>query len=814
MANIKQQEEQRLNLLKQVEESEARIAAQNEKIAVSKAKEAKRLEKVMKDEKERLKLLKDELTTSEKILASSKKRAETLKKQAEFKKEILADSENELSSFSKLSTKVKNALKTETSGLSGLAQVSKRIQDINTQILLLKTDGKKMTEDEKTAARQKREELLGERDTLKSNREELLKQVESYLDIKKGTISEEKQRIQEELDYREAISKFDKQTQTALMSMFEQRTNFLDQEKRIKQVQDRYDAVTGALPGKLGSIVTGAEAINKSVKSIGLGWAAVVAILAIVVSEYESLSSAGKEFRQETGLLNSQTEKLKQNIAKSRVELAALGVEAKDLYDVVKAYTTTFSDLIQPSKELTDTFAVLSANFGVSAETSADVLAIMQSMSDVSDKTGAAIMLQVKDIAKMAKVAPKKIFEDIQKASEKIATYLGDSVEKIFKVELGAKTLGLSIEDVLSTTESLLNFEENIGAELQANAQTAGQFNLTQARILAAAGEQVKAQEEVFKQINRGRPFAQKEFYEKVAIAKALGTSVGKLAEQNMLQQKITKYSADEQTLIRQKVKDGLDITNMDEKQLDMALQKAKTEQEINGQLTNTMNQFKAIGAELGATLMPLLSAFLDIIKVIGQALKFVRDLFSSIGSSIRSVVGATGEISEGMKPLVGIVKAIAMAFAVWASMSAYAGVAAALAGTIVAAPLIPVLAGAAAAAVLTGGLGIINSIADGVFPAGEGPIVSTREGGIFQGTKNDDVMMGPGISKSVGGISESSGKTNSAQNAVLNKMAVVLDNLQKNGISAYTTLDGAKVDRSLGYVRNKNTRNILALPL
>jgi acid stress-induced BolA-like protein IbaG/YrbA len=63
MATIPQQEEQRLKLLEQIEAAEKRINAQNEKIAVSKDKEAKRLEKKMQDEKKSLDILKEELKT-------------------------------------------------------------------------------------------------------------------------------------------------------------------------------------------------------------------------------------------------------------------------------------------------------------------------------------------------------------------------------------------------------------------------------------------------------------------------------------------------------------------------------------------------------------------------------------------------------------------------------------------------------------------------------------------------------------------------------------------------------------------------------
>jgi hypothetical protein len=71
-----------------------------------------------------------------------------------------------------------------------------------------------------------------------------------------------------------------------------------------------------------------------------------------------------------------------------------------------------------------------------------------------------------------------------------------------------------------------------------------------------------------------------------------------------------------------------------------------------------------------------------------------------------------------------------------------------------------PVLGGIAAAAVTSAGFGLLNAqkVGDLSMSPGEGPIVSTQEGGIFQGTKNDQVAMFPGavdMAKGQGGNSQ-----------------------------------------------------------
>ena len=61
-----------------------------------------------------------------------------------------------------------------------------------------------------------------------------------------------------------------------------------------------------------------------------------------------------------------------------------------------------------------------------------------------------------------------------------------------------------------------------------------------------------------------------------------------------------------------------------------------------------------------------------------------------------------------------------------------------------------PLLAGGVAALAVTGIKAALRSAGDAVIPAGKGPIISTQEGGLIQGTANDDVIMAPGISNIV----------------------------------------------------------------
>ena len=81
--------------------------------------------------------------------------------------------------------------------------------------------------------------------------------------------------------------------------------------------------------------------------------------------------------------------------------------------------------------------------------------------------------------------------------------------------------------------------------------------------------------------------------------------------------------------------------------------------------------------------------------------------------------------------------------------------------------------------------------------PPGKGPIISTREGGLIQGTANDDIIMAPGIAR---GGERNAGLSSSDINAIAKAV--------RDGASqAQINLDGGRVSNRLQPSLAVNTR-------
>ena len=111
--------------------------------------------------------------------------------------------------------------------------------------------------------------------------------------------------------------------------------------------------------------------------------------------------------------------------------------------------------------------------------------------------------------------------------------------------------------------------------------------------------------------------------------------------------------------------------------------------------------------------------------------------------------------------------------------------------------------------------------VGDLKMPAGEGPTVTTAEGGIYKGTKNDDVAMAPGITSKLdeasklgrgAGLPFGAGGAFAGQaiNILVNEMKQMRKDMASKSTDVY--MDGSKVTANVASNVNKSTRNNFTL--
>ena len=172
--------------------------------------------------------------------------------------------------------------------------------------------------------------------------------------------------------------------------------------------------------------------------------------------------------------------------------------------------------------------------------------------------------------------------------------------------------------------------------------------------------------------------------------------------------------------------------------------------------------------------------------------------MFGSIGTGISNLIGPLGAVGKLLKGLAGLA-------IIYAAYKAYASLA-----TI---PIVGVGLGiAAAAAVTAAGFGLLSKVGDLAIDPNGGPIIaSPKEGGIFQGTKNDGVSMGPGfglnpnIQNNTEALSTTNNNVTVDMGGVINELKSLKQEFTKR---RDTYLDGKRVTANIATNVDKSTKN------
>jgi hypothetical protein len=780
-------------LLEENAEIKERIRIINEKIALATGSERDELEGMVQTEKIRLRLQTDS--------------AKGLKKRQEY----LDYEESSLTSLANMSKGALSVLKKQTVGANTLSSLTA------------------------TILARKEAELQLEGDALKASQKEtaVLESMNSSIMLK----SEELAAIKHE------ISEADKEIENVERSIAhlsgeakEEAEAHLKTLKNLNQQLARSEAIHEAnhellhhMPGFIGDALDMAKKMVGQIAAIGAPLMIMYALIGAALHSFIALDAAAQDFRKETGLLNSQTKDLVNNAHHIEMNFRDAGVELKDVFDTAKALKEEFSDTVNVSEEVLASLTVMGKNFGVSAGNAAKVQSVLESVGGLSSETAANVGNQVANMAKLAGVAPDKVFKDIAENAEAASTFFKGDINALTKNAIQAQRMGTSLKQQVSLAEKLLDFENGIEQEMVAATFVGGEFNLSRARALAMEGKLQDANEETLKQIQRSGDFRQKDYFTQQQLAKAAGMSVEEINKQLMMQEKLNGLTEEEKKLATDAIDKGLDITNMTKEQLAEETKKIAAQNEQQGQLARMQNAFMGIVATIGGTLSPLLEGVATILNLILMPINAAVEGFAHMVDYIKEISDVALVFAGTLGTILAITNAkflidqaglaidaakagyskLQAAYEVKGLLPLIAAMAAKAFSALGGIPVVgPVLGAAAAAGAYMLGKSYMQKAGDVMSPADGKTRISTKEGGLFELSKNDDLMAGPGLAGAAagGGGGGSLSALAAPLAAVVNEIKALRADMASGKIAVY--MDSAKVTSNVNTQVEKTTRN------
>ena len=371
--------------------------------------------------------------------------------------------------------------------------------------------------------------------------------------------------------------------------------------------------------------------------------------LSTQTSKYKNITISLKEQITLTNMMDFMIGKMVQNFFELNKAQTEFTRETGHSYSYIDASSTSLTTMAQNIKLAT----ALTRQFGMAAdviftpETIKEATEMVELMGMSEEEAGKLariakvngnelkannekIVATVSNFNKLNKtgISGKAVLKDLSNISDTIAmSFKGDAVS-MAQTAAEAKKLGLTLSDVDKVAESLLNFEDSISAELEAELLTGKSINLEQARLyalnndIAGLTKEIADNQEIMGSFSSGNRIQQE------AIAKALGMSREDMAKM-IYNQQLSKGLSEEQAAKM------ADVELADMKRLSV-------QEAINNSITK-MSEALAVPLSMLADMIAKLGEFKSLIVIISSLLvgKMLYGLVTGAASMAAQVISA-----------------------------------------------------------------------------------------------------------------------------------------------------------------------------
>jgi len=432
------------------------------------------------------------------------------------------------------------------------------------------------------------------------------------------------------------------------------------------------------------------------------------------------------------GYSASEADRVTQNLVEVAAHSGNVNVTLKNAGEAMSELNTATGLVGEYSADTLETQIMLTKQFGLQADEAAGIYKLSVLNNKSASATNKAMVGAFVAVRNSLKVGAnfKQVMAEAAKVSGQLAANLGYSPERITKAVVSMKAFGTTLEQTKAQGDTLLNFESSLEAELKAELLTGQQLNLERARAAALAGDQVELAKELSNQGMTLEKFSKMNVLAQRSYAEAIGLSADQLSEQ-LQKQKVAKEQ-------------GKSLAQITEEEALEAEKRQKIQDKFNQAIEKLQDLIGNLVAGPLSIFLDGLTSALTFVGYILRPIQFIADLAGYIGEKFASWSEALGPFGILLKGIAGI----AIVLAAYGAYAALAWI-----------PVVgPILGAAAAVAVLAKGFSSLagaKKAGDMYSPADGETQVSTKEGGLFELSKKDDLLAGPGLADKVKGGKE-----------------------------------------------------------
>lgn len=523
-------------------------------------------------------------------------------------------------------------------------------------------------------------------------------------------------------------------------------------QKKLEEGKDASLNMGEALSVGFKGAVAGA---NELMKAFGP-----IAILGKVFQGMMKADKSAGEIAKGLNISTKEAGKLSAEMLKNSRTSGELGVTYEGQKHALKSINAELGTSTAISSKTLATFSKMEKLAGMTQEEMMGIGKLSFATGKDMEKMTGEFLAQAKSasLKKGVLLNEKKLMADISKVSAATTLSLGKNPKAIANAVATAKALGMEMSKVEGIANSLLDFESSIEKEMEAELMLGRDLNLEKARTAALNNDLATVASEIAEQAGSASDFAKMNRLEQQALAEAVGMSREELAQTLFTQEQLKGLTGEQAKEEQKKLDSAIEKFGLEEAMKMQEEGKLQTlfdqaaEQEKQALAAEKMNE---AFMEMGKSLMPVFETVTKITTKIAENIELVGALIGLYGAvntvlTAQKIIKAAGNKEE--------IKSILLGKSKLAQLAAQA-VAFALAN-----PFKALLGVAAAATIGTIAYKAMSKAGDIDSPADGKTQISTKEGGLFELSPNDDIVAAPGASAAMKAATQGGGSISSVR--------------------------------------------------
>lgn len=487
-------------------------------------------------------------------------------------------------------------------------------------------------------------------------------------------------------------------------------------------------------------------------------------VFKVIIDGALRFNKTSVEIGKNIGYSASESNRVATNLKNTAQYSGDINMTLANVAGAMTELNTTTGYVAEYSADTLRTQVMLTKQFGLTGDEAAGIYKFSvltgQSSSKINDEMVGAFVASRNSLRVGANF--KQVMAEAAKVSGQLAANFANNPALITKAIVQAKALGTTLEDTKAQGESLLNFESSIESELKSELLIGQQMNLERARAAALQGDQVTVMKELTNQGMTLEKFQSMNVIAQKSFAEAIGLSSDKLADQ-LTKQKLA-------------IESGKSLSELTKEEALEAEKRQGIQDRFNATILKLQDLIGNLVAGPVGALLDILTAILSNTWLLSTAMSLyigkltygltlkAADLLMSRRKLQVNIADAAVESgkSAAKVPVIGAVLGIAAAIAAFAAFT-----------------------------------GIASKAGDMFSPADGKTQVSTKEGGLFELSPNDDLVAYPGAAKA----SKNSGQINTSIDlspmiSAINQVKSAVDRLYNK--DSTINMDGKKVGTTL----------------